>query len=59
MQFEEHLFKKTSPKVFLIDFLRPQRKTVSLAYQSERPVRMNLILKQFPEKVLQGLEDHL
>ena len=47
--------------MFLIGFLRPQRKTVSLAYQSERPVRMDLILKQFPEKkqVLQGLEDNL
>ena len=47
--------------MFLIGFIRPQRETVSLAYQSERPVSMNLILKQFPEKkqVLQGLEDHL
>ena len=45
--------------MFLIDFQRPQRKAVSLAYQSERPVRMNLILKQFPETDLQGLEDHL
>ena len=47
--------------MFLIGFLRPQRETVQLAYQYERPVRMNLILKRFAEKkqVLQELEDHL
>ena len=55
----EHAVWRTSFLInFLIGFVRPQREMVWLAYQSERPGKMNLILKQFPEKkkqVVQGL----